>query len=132
MLNAKQIENMENLKNKLTEGELKVLMALIKSSWAYGGDFTYADEVEIEYNSKELGGYISQLTQKQVILVMLQLHHHQPHLKFLYKFVQVEVEMVGQIKDIFLLYIEILHILVQVMELELMSYIIVLDQETIP
>ena len=60
---------MENLKNKLTEGELKVLMALIKSSWAYGGDFTYADEVETEYNSKELGGYISQLTQKQVIYV---------------------------------------------------------------
>ena len=60
---------MKNLKNKLTEGELKVLKALIESSWAYGGDFTYADEIETEYNSKQLGGYLSQLTQKGLIYV---------------------------------------------------------------
>ena len=61
---------MLNITNKLTEGELKVLLAVCEAAVdSTGGDFTYADEVETDFNAQQLGGYLTQLSQKGFIYV---------------------------------------------------------------
>ncbi len=61
---------MKNFTNKLTEGELKVLLAVCEAAVdSTGGDFTYADEVETDFNAHQLGGYLTQLSQKGFIYV---------------------------------------------------------------
>lgn len=61
---------MKNFTETLTEGEVKALKAVCEAAIdSTGGDFTYADEVETEFSFNQLGGYISQLTQKGWIYV---------------------------------------------------------------
>jgi len=61
---------MTNLKNKLTKGELKVLLSVCEAAIiSTGGEFTYANEIKTDLNSQQLGGYITQLSKKDLIYV---------------------------------------------------------------
>ena len=66
----KNTRKMQNLKKVLTEGELKVLLAVCEAAVdSTGGDFTYADEVQTDFNSQQLGGYLTQLSQKGFLYI---------------------------------------------------------------